>query len=204
MGVRDRGMGPSFMPIGCIRHGIWISTSRGGTDPFRDRGRRSRLMGTPSSPTGVPLRVRGSPIDHERWSRSVDPGHPSDGGGHQSRVNGSLLRVRGSPVRGTGPSFNEMGTPKSMSGAPIWDEGLTHTGKWSRPCRRRVRASNAKGGARVPARVRWRPRLLHCQPTHPAAPKPLISQVAKERVGWVIIDSRTAPTWMYALWIGKR
>jgi hypothetical protein len=80
---------------------------------------------------------------------SVDRGHPSDGGGHRSRVNGSHLRVRGSPVRGTGPSFNDMGTPKPMSGAPIWDEGLIHTGKWSRPCRTVYTSENfGKNGSR--------------------------------------------------------
>src|ERR1700677_1448447 len=42
------------------------------------------FWGHPSPHTGIPLRERVAPIDHEVWSRSVDRGHPSDVGGHRS------------------------------------------------------------------------------------------------------------------------
>src|ERR1700677_4129785 len=37
-----------------------------------------------------------------------------------------------------------MGTPNSMTRAPMRDEGVTHAGSWRDPCRERVRASNLK------------------------------------------------------------
>src|SRR5580698_9222950 len=52
MGVRDRGTGTSFMPLGCVLHPLWMSASPGGMYPSGDRGHRSCLLGTPITPYG--------------------------------------------------------------------------------------------------------------------------------------------------------